>query len=304
MKSIFKAICGAAAVLLSLGLLLGLMGFALGGRPQDLADYGEPLRLPLVGSGRIGLLRWGNPLYGRDTVEMDYTSEAARIRKLDFYLSCADVTIREGDAFRVKAEKINADRFLTKIDGDTWEIDCDDRNINGRMGHDRAPEITITVPKGFLAAELEVESAMGAVKIQGLSARESSLKAGMGTMTAEDFTSGDCDLEIGMGTLELSGSLTGRGSIDCGMGTAILTLAGSRRDFGYTASVGMGSITIGGEELTGGDDEEPPAASGEDLPPMDAIAGFGGEQTSNPSAPNFFEIDCGMGSVEIAFTGE
>ena len=109
MRSFYKIICGAAVAFLSLGLLLGAMGFLLGGRPGGLYEYSQGVELPLVGSGRFGILRWGNPLYGRDTVEMNYTytGEKAQIRRLDFDLSCANVTIREGEAFWVRAEKIN-----------------------------------------------------------------------------------------------------------------------------------------------------------------------------------------------------
>ncbi len=226
------------------------MGFLLGGRPGGLYEYSQGVELPLVGSGRFGILRWGNPLYGRDTVEMNYTytGEKAQIRRLDFDLSCANVTIREGEAFWVRAEKINAKRFRTEVNGDTWEIECDVKNV-GRMGGDRAPNITITIPKGFVAEELELDNAMGTMEVRDLAAQQSSILVGMGDLVVKNFSSRDCALEIGMGSLELSGSITGRGSINCGMGSAILALKGEPADYGYTATVGMGSVTIAGKEL-------------------------------------------------------
>lgn len=299
MRGFYKVICGTAAAFLSLGLLLGVMGLLMGGRPGELYAYSEELDIPLAGRGRFGLLgwggSWGNPLYGRDTVEQTYTQQKDQIRKLDFDLSCADVTIREGDAFWVRAEKINAKRFRTEIDGDTWELECDVKNVR-HMGGDRAPRITVTVPKGFVAEELELDSAMGAVEVKGLAAQESALQVGMGEMVVKDFSSGDCDLEIGMGSLELSGSITGRGSIDCGMGSAALVLRGEPADYGYTATVGMGSVTIGGETLDGDGPQAP--GSGE----LAEIAGLGAERSWNTDAPNFFFVNCGMGSVDIRFT--
>ena len=38
MRSFYKIICGAAVAFLSLGLLLGAMGFLLGGRPGGLYE--------------------------------------------------------------------------------------------------------------------------------------------------------------------------------------------------------------------------------------------------------------------------
>lgn len=295
MQKIYHGVCIAAAALISLGLLLSLLGLALGGRPGDVAEYYDDnvnFHIPFVGSGRLGPLGWvrgwGNPLYGSNTVEHSYGGEGSGIRRLDFELSCADVVIREGDAFWVKAEKINARRFSTQVEGDSWEIKCDVKNVGGRIGLDRAPRITITVPKGFLSEELKLDSAMGTVEVKGLSARESSLKVGMGTVTVSDFSSGDCKIEIGMGTLELSGRITGSGTIDCGMGSADLTLEGKAADYGFSAKVGMGSITVGGKDLDG--------MGGMDL------GGLGAERSWNTSAPNFFDVDCGMGSVAIDFS--
>lgn len=296
MRSFYKIICGAAVAFLALGLLLGAMGFLLGGRPGGLYEYSQGVDLPLVGSGRFGILRWGNPLYGRDTVEMNYTytGEKAQIRRLDFDLSCANVTIREGEAFWVRAEKINAKRFRTEVNGDTWEIECDVKNV-GRMGGDRAPNITITIPKGFVAEELELDNAMGTMEVRDLAAQQSSILVGMGDLVVKNFSSGDCALEIGMGSLELSGSITGRGSINCGMGSAILALKGEPTDYGYTATVGMGSVTIAGKELDTDSNSTPGPWE------IAEIGGLGGSRSWNTEAPNFFYIDCGMGSVDIQF---
>lgn len=299
MRTFYRGVCIAAAALISLGLLLSLLGFALGGRPGDLADYYDGADLPFIGSGRIGPLRWGswgNPLYGRDTVEQSYGGPELGIRKLDFELSCADVVIKEGEVFRVKAEKINAKRFSTRLDGDTWEIECDVEHA-GRMGGDKAPKITITVPKGFQAEELELDAAMGTVEMKDLAAKVSTLKVGMGTVTAKNITSGDCEMEIGMGTLEFSGTLTGKSSIDCGMGSAELTLRGDPQDYGFYATVGMGSVTVNGEDV---DTESPntPGPWG-----IAEIGGLGGQRSWNTTAPNLLYVDCGMGSVDIRFAG-
>lgn len=291
MRGFYRVVCGTAAVLISLGLLLGLIGFLMGGRVSEL----DRVLIPLHGSWRIGpfeMGRRGNPLYGSDTIDTVYPG--TDIAKLDFELSCADVTIKTGDNFKVEARKINAKRFRTEIDGDTWEIECDMRGTRNISG-DKAPVITITVPRDFVAEELDLELSMGSLEMKGLSARRSSLNTGMGEMIVKDFSSGDCDIEIGMGSLEFTGELTGNGSIDCGMGSAELTLIGDPDDYGYTASVGMGSVTVNGYEI------DP-----EGLPPMgsESVGGIGGFATNrswNTGAPNQLVIDCGMGSVEIGF---
>jgi len=288
MSRFYRIVCGMAAVLISLGLLLGLLGFLLGGRAADLGQ----VNFPLHGSWLVGFYSRGdrnNPLSGSDTIDIVYPG--TEIRKLDFELSCANVTFREGDAFRVEAKKINAKRFRTELDGDTWEIECDVKDLD-RISTRKAPAITITVPRGFVADDMELELAMGVLTMMDVTARESDIEVGMGELTASGFSSGDCKLTIGMGSLELSGEITGRSSIDCGMGSAVLTLAGSPEDYGFDTSVGMGSITVNGTEI-----------APEGLPPIgsESVGGLAAGRSWNTNAPNFFEVDCGMGSVEVSF---
>lgn len=283
MKAFYRIACGVAAVLISLGLLLSLVGFLMGGRVARLDEVVYPLH-----GWRIGPFNgWGNPLYGSDTIDTVYPGG---ITRLDFDLSCADVTIKAGDAFRVEAKKINAKRFRTEVDGDTWEIECDTRNVN-RMSGDKAPTITITLPQNFVADELELALSMGNLTVRDLSARTSSLEVGMGDLVATGFSSGDCDLDVGMGNLELAGTITGQGYINCGMGNVELKLAGSSQDYGYDVTVQMGSVEIDGEDISISPD---PNKS------ID-IGGLGAERSWNLEAPNRFTIDCGMGSVALTF---
>ena len=274
MKLFYKVVCGAAAVCIGLGAILGGAGLLMGGTIRGLFQAGD------TSAFSWGPFSWSAPSWwGSDTVRESYDG----IRSLDFDLGPAAVTIREGDAFTLEARRVNADRFQTRVDGDTWEIQCPDQgrgSFSGSGGWDqRAPEIIITVPEGFVAEELDLAIGMGTLEAQGLSARESSLSVGMGEMVLSGFSSGDCGLEVGMGTLELSGAVTGRGSVDCGMGTALLTLEGDPGDYDYRASAGLGSVTVG--DRSGG--------------------GLGSDLARDTGAPNYFEIDCGMGEVVLHF---
>ena len=54
MRSFYKIICGAAVAFLSLGLLLGAMGFLLGGRPGGLYEYSQSYK-PAISSAPMKL---------------------------------------------------------------------------------------------------------------------------------------------------------------------------------------------------------------------------------------------------------
>lgn len=287
MKAFYRIVCGTAAVLISLGLLLSLVGFLMGGRPDKL----DEVVFPLHGSWRIGPFRSGrgNPLYGSDTIDIVYPGG---VTKLDFDLSCADVTLKTGENFKVEARKINAKRFRTEMKGDTWEIECDVKKSD-RISGNKAPTITITVPKDFVAEEAALNLSMGTLTVKNLAAEQSTLNVGMGEMTVSGFSSGDCDIDLGMGSLELTGKITGQSAIQCGMGSAEMTLTGDPRDYGFSVSVAMGSAEINGEDIS--PDGLPPIGSHE------SVGGLATERSWNLDAPNRFDIDCGMGSVEIDF---
>ena len=274
MNTFYRVVSGAAAICIGLGVLLGGVGFLLGGRVAQLPDSGV----------RFRGWDWGpNPLWGSDTVTASYTGSG--IRKLDFELNCMDVQLAEGDDFWIEAKQVNGKRFTTKVEGDTWKIRCDSNHLGsrnslvGRNWDRNVPQVTITVPRGFVAEKLELELGMGELAVYDFATQKSDLEVGMGNMTLENFTSGKCDLDVGMGSLVLLGKVTGKGTIHCGMGSVEMTLEGQESDYGCSATVGMGSVVLGSENT----------------------GGLGGEMTRRKDAPNFFDIDCGMGSVEIYF---
>lgn len=276
MKMIYRVLCGAAAICIGLGLLLGVIGTALGARPADLSI--STIDLPA-----FRFITREPTVWGRDTVEVTYPGE--NIRRLDFDLEAMDVTIETGNSFSILAKKVNAKRFTTKIEGDTWVIDCDSSHLSGSWGkrwEKKAPKVTITIPKGWVAKEAEIDLGMGNLTVYDLTAEESTLDVGMGSATVSDFRSRDCSITVGMGSLYLEGDLRGKGNITCGMGTVTLSLDGRASDYGCTASTGMGTITFGGHE-TGG------------------LAG--GMTVGTGASENWFDIECGMGSVDVLFAG-
>jgi len=277
MSIVYRVLCGAAAICIGLGLLLGVIGAMTGARPADL--YLSPTDLPA-----FRFVSRGSPIWGRDTVEANYP--VGEVQSLDFELQTMNVTIREGDGFHIRAKDVNAKRFVTELKGNTWRIRCDTDSFGPHMSLPRnweghAPLVDITVPKGWTAQEMEISMGMGNLTTDGLSAMESSIDVGMASVVMGDFFSRDCSIQVGMGSLTLDGALTGDCDIDCGMGSASLLLNGAEDDYGCTATAGMGTITFGRHEC----------------------GGLGGSMTvSSGAVDNFFTINSGMGTVDVQFT--
>ncbi len=83
-----------------------------------------------------------------------------------------------------------------------------------------------------------------------------------------------------MGTLKIDGGTLARhNEIQCGMGTVKLKL--ERPDlYGYAVSGGMGEVSIDGSRY----------------------AGMAIDTEQNTGAGTFYQIQCGMGSVQLEFT--
>ena len=84
---------------------------------------------------------------------------------------------------------------------------------------------------------------------------------------------------VGLGTLSIDGgALYQYTEIDCGMGSVKLKL--ERPDsYGYAVSGGMGSVSIDGSRY----------------------AGMSIDAKQNSGADTFYQIQCGMGSVQLEF---
>ena len=87
------------------------------------------------------------------------------------------------------------------------------------------------------------------------------------------------EISVGMGSVELEGSLAGGIRVDCGMGSAELRIP-RPADYGYRIQCGMGSVELG----------------------EDSFGGLGADTAENTGAPTVFDLECGMGAIEVIFT--
>jgi hypothetical protein len=71
--------------------------------------------------------------------------------------------------------------------------------------------------------------------------------------------------------------MTGHNKIDCGVGNVELDLVGKETDYNYKYSVGLGEFTINDTNYSKGS----------------------GDGKKDNNAANDFDIDCGIGSIEI-----
>ena len=97
--------------------------------------------------------------------------------------------------------------------------------------------------------------------------------------TATGLSADTCELKCEMGGINIEGSVTTRLNAKCELGS-IYALLEEPDDYGWSAKAAFGSATVDGHSASG----------------MDSISSGG-----NGSASTFFNLECGMGSIEIEF---
>lgn len=208
--------------------------------------------------------------------EPHHGGSAGSIHELDIEIGGGRVIIQTGEACDLRVK--GSPRYESNLSDGEWEIYTKDSWNTGINWDDVV--FTITLPADTVLDEISLTIGAGTLTADALSCHEADLKVGAGTMTLKDFVcSGDCEIDVGMGTLLIDGgSLAQITEIDCGMGDIKLKLE-RPASYGYAVSGGMGSVSIDGSKY----------------------AGMSIDAKQNTGADTFYQIKCGMGSVQLEF---
>lgn len=249
MKTAYKILRHVACILLAIGTVLVIIGGAMGASWRDVTVDLVPEEYRY--GWHYGRNRYNNTRGKSIELKETYTG----VKSFQFDIEDGEVFIETGDTFSVEVRG-RGKSFTSKAEGGIWYIDS-----RGLKDGKNYYTLNITLPKGFVAEDAIINMGMGNFNAETLAAKRTSINTGMGSVDIDGFSSAETELACGMGSVELG-------------------VDGSELDYGFSATVGMGEITIG--ENT-------------------KIAGIAGEQTSGNERPNQMKIDCGMGSVEIDF---
>ncbi len=205
------------------------------------------------------------------TEDLSIVTPTATPTGLDLDVSGGSVTLQAGDSWQLAVR--GTTNFTTAMDRGTWEIDCH------RLSAGQEVTFVVTYPTGTQLRELELAIGAGELIADGLACQSADLSVGAGRMTLTGITvSGECDIEVGLGTLDLAGSLARGTDIECGMGIVRCTLA-RPAEYGYSVEEAMGTVKIDGQ----------------------SYSGLGTEVVHAPRAAVQFDIECGVGTVEVQF---
>lgn len=267
------------AFLLVVGLLVGGIGFALGGMKmvRDMAwagdfSWGHNGYFPYI-VGNNDSWDWENEGFSyAKSFEDDEVAEKDEIDSLDIEMGKGALYIHESDSdfFQVK---VNNGYFRYEVKDATLVIEA----FKGRVDHNSTVDLYIPAGKTFREADLKVGAAL--MEANELRADEISLQVGAGEATINKAEAERLDLDIAVGTLVINAAVSGDIEADCGVGTLEMYLDGREEDFNYSIGGGLSNISVG----------------------MRSISGMGVDDYINNEADKVMNLKCGLGNLSVEF---
>lgn len=223
------------------------------------------------------------------------------ITGLDFAFAVGEVEIRTGTTMEVTVTDMFENAITSKVENGVWYIE--DKLIDrGSVHSDYSPAITITIPENKEYEQVNLYLAAGLLDAEELSAKSVSLevdagsmkifqlvagntlelKNGVGEIKVYDALTENVTVDNGIGAISITGAFSGRNVIKCGVGEVKLTMTDRDRvNFNYKVSCGIGEVEIG-----------------------DMVFHGEAENTSyDHTEADYFELDCGIGHIEITMAG-
>lgn len=251
----FLMICG---IVVSVGMLLSLTGWLLGG-VKGLSGVEDKVRWVSFGGGGLEF---------RDFAVEDFSA-------VDVECDMGDVEFIEGEKFIVETsyekkleapgvEVKNGTLYVTPQKNRRWWFDL---GIFGKPSYEDTT-IKIYYPKGTVFKNVKVETNMGDAKLSGLQAERVDivsdygdlelngltadflrLEASMGNAAGREMQTKGADIQCDMGEVELAGAFAGTTKIRCDMGSCELDTHLDKNSYAIHTEVDMGECTIDGEEV-------------------------------------------------------
>lgn len=252
-----------AGFLLAVGLIVLIFGFCNGGRSRDMQ-----IRAPFSPfSTWRSHSETKNVSFSTGTITVD-----SAITALNFNVGYGDVTVVLGDEFSISCS--DDSRMEQSFNNGILTL-----SHHSKRTLREVPRLIVTLPENVYDS-VTFDVGMSSFTADGIACKIADISVGAGQMTLTNFTSSESStLSVGMGQLNLDGTLTGQVDANVGMGQMDFDLT-NPLEYGYEVGVGIGSIAIGDTSFTG----------------------IGNEGSHNSNAKTFYDLSCGMGTLNVNFT--
>lgn len=281
---IFWIVCASCA---GIGLICCMAALILGVSIETIEDrfpygFGFPRHIGrIIADDDDYEEREGTPI-----AEGDDKQSFADVREIDMYVCGGEVEIwhEETSSGGITIETNGIDKRLKLqyyMDGDVLKIKTK-KKIAGINNANGVGKICLYVPKNFKFDAVDLELLAGSLYVEDISAGEFSVNIGAGEAQIDHFYADEADIDCGTGSLDTAGQVNEEVDINCGIGEIHFNVQGKQTDYNYDISCGIGEVVCG----------------------SDTYSGIGSEKEIDNGAPREMNIECGIGSVTVNFSGE
>lgn len=278
MKKGIRIILIIASILFALGLILLIAGVLSGGRFKNIS----------LTTGKEFEYEEINEDYSKDTID-----------NLDLEVARGKVYIEEGDSFSIQGSKVIKGTIETGVKDNTLYIK--DKN-NGwsfleYIGLYLEPEdtiITVTIPKGFVVKETELNVMAGALYMESFTTdqldlevsagkvsmdkvtvnEDTSISLGAGSVSGDALNAHNLKVDIAAGSCSLKGTFKGALDLMCSAGSMNIETTMTEKEYSYDIERNAGSVQINGKSYKNNDN-------------------------SSKTANNSIKVVCNAGSINI-----
>lgn len=280
MKKGTKSIFFSALLLFIVGILLCVVGLASGGSVTALKDL------------NVGYA---------DLIDVD-EKFVDQITSLDIELAAGNLTIQQGEEFRIEGKNIPDGHYEFYVKDNTLYVE---KKNKGWLHLDfdwfdwddnwKSMQITVYVPSGFQAENLKLNVAAGAVKVEDMVTsnaeikmsagtvnvsnlsilEEGQIKVNAGALNMDNITANNVKVKQNAGSATLEGSFLGKTTLECNAGNMSLTTDKKESEYQYSIDSNAGSIKINGEKYSNI------------------------EKEINNNAEYEFNMECNAGSIQL-----
>lgn len=264
MQKLFKIGIIASLALFTLGVGFVIAAVALGATWAQFTDA--------MDTGEFSLDYRMNPKSdSQDTNQIYYTD----VDSLDIQFGAGALDLVETDDDRILVEFLSDSRFVqTNVDDDTLEI-----STVSDVTKRKKISLRIHIPKDKHFDQVNLKLGASAVTMESLNTDNLELELGAGTFTGTGkIVAEKSQWQVGMGELTLNYLDCEDLDMDCGMGSMSVTMAHRQEDYDCDVTCRAGAVTVG-----------------------DSNFSMGSHHLKGDDADREVKIQCGMGSVALAF---
>ncbi len=201
----------------------------------------------------INIVSWGLKLFG---VVIGLTSSGvldeakvyefdAEVDRLDMDIPAARLVIRYENCDGVTV-KSNLANLTAKERSGKLKVDVN----KGRISTNEAePFVEVLIPVGTLLSELDLDLGAGETLISSINAEKADIDGGAGKLTFRRCVISELDLDMGIGELDFHGKIAEKADVSLGVGKSEFWFLGNKDDYQLVLERGIGSVSIGGEEV-------------------------------------------------------